>query len=195
MVTAPHLYQLSVDKYHAMIKAGIFDEDDPIELLDGELIEMSPQHAPHIGCVRRLNGLVHGAGVELGTVLVQLPLHLNWNSEPEPDLILLRPPAQQYDRRPAEPSDVLLLVEVSDSSRLYDRNRKVPRYAEAGIPEVWLVDLVEALVRIYRQPHNGVYQAQSTAARGEIVAAELFPSLSVTVDQILGPVDGLRDDA
>src|SRR6266567_1143689 len=141
MVTAPKLYRLSVDQYDAMIKAGVFREGAHVELLDGELIEMSPQHEPHIGCVRRLTGLVHAAGVEPGTVLVQLPLYVNRKSEPEPDLVVLRPPAQQYDRRRAKPGDVLLLIEVSDSSRLYDRDRKVPRYAKAGVPEVWLVDL------------------------------------------------------
>jgi Uma2 family endonuclease len=188
MVKGPHLYRLSVDEYDAMIKAGIFDEDAPIELLDGELIHMSPQGDLHNNVVRQLNGLFHAAGVEPGTVLVQGSLHLNQNSEPEPDLVVLKPPGEQYWGRHIEPADVLLLVEVSDSSRLYDRKRKVPLYAKADIPEVWLVDLVQQLVWIYRRPEFGVYQDRTRAFRGETISAELLPSLAVEVNQILGPI-------
>jgi len=188
MVTVPKRYKLSVHEYDAMIKAGIFDEDAPIELLDGELIQMSPQGHLHDNVVRQLNGLFHAAGVEPGTVLVEGPLHLNLHSEPEPDLVVLKPPGDQYWGRHAEPADVLLLVEVSDSSRLYDRNRKVPRYAGAGIPEVWLVDLVRQAVQIYRQPDKGVYQVQTRAVRGETISIELLPGLTFEVDQILGPL-------
>lgn len=189
VVEAPRRYHISADQLDKMVEAGIIDEGAPVELLEGELVEMPSQGLPHVNCVRRLNGLVHVAGIEPGTALVQSALRTAWDSQPEPDLVLLKPPASQYDARRAGPEVVLLLVEVAHSSRDYDRSRKVPHYARVGIAEVWLVDLDAEIIKVYRDPVGGAYRSQTIAVRGATVTSELFPSLTLEVDQILGPTD------
>src|ERR1051326_4617931 len=184
VLTAPH-YKLTVDQYDEMIRCCIFPPDAKVELLDGELIEMSSQGNRHARCVRALNGLVHAAGVVPGTVDVQLPMRLSETSEPEPDLSLLNPDREAYRQRKSATQDVLLIIEVAVSSRDYDRSEKVPRYAEAGIPEVWLVDLVEDVVRAYRQPEGGRYLSQSLAYSDEWIAPERLPNLRLEVREIL----------
>ena len=179
---APRTYRLSVDQYQKM--ACVFDEDEHVELLEGELIEMSPQHFPHKRCVRKLNGIVHAAGAEPGTVLVQLGVKVSDYSQPEPDVVLLRSPASQYDSRDWNNEDVLLMVEAGESSRRYDRERKMPVYAGAGIPELWLIDLVDELVRIYRRPVNGVYRFEAIANRGDTLTTDALPNLRLLVDDL-----------
>ncbi len=186
-MTAPQLYRLSVEKYDLMTSAGIFGEDDRIELLDGELIEMPPQSAPHASSIRALLGSAHAAAVPLDTVLVQMPFVLDPHSEPEPDFVVVRPPADQYRQRHPRASDVLLLVEVSGTSRDYDQRHKLPRYAAAEIPEVWLVDLQDDVVLVYRQPSEATFRVAQIVRRGEVLEAELVPGFRPTVDEILGP--------
>ena len=181
---APHTHRLTVEQYHKMICAEVFDEDKHVELLEGELIEMSPQHFPHKNCLRELTGIMHGAGAELGTVLVQLGVKVSEHSEPEPDLVLLRPPARQYRSREWSNEDVLLMVEAGEGSRRYDRERKMPVYARAGIPELWLIDLVDELVHIYRRPENGVYRYEAIANRGDTITPEALPNLRLLVDEL-----------
>jgi len=181
---APHTYRLTVEQYHKMICADVFPDGAPVELLEGELIEMSPQHFPHKSTVLYLTGVFQGAGAEPGTVAVQLPVQVSEHSEPEPDLVVLRPPARRYRTHDWTNSDVLLMVEVGESSRHYDRTRKVPVYARAAIPELWLVDLADELVHIYRQPLNGVYRFEAIANRGDTLTTEAVPALRLLVDNL-----------
>ena len=127
------------------------------------------------------------AGVPAGTLLVQMPLRIAWDGEPEPDLVVLRPLSDRYDARPPRGDDVLLLVEVADSSRDYDRERKVPGYAAAGVPEVWLVDLRDEVLQVCREPTGGGYRLIQVLRRGETACPLALPVAGLEVDQVLGP--------
>ena len=128
-----------------MAQAGVLAEDDRVELVDGEVTEMTPIGPAHAACVMRLTtALVPRAGAR-AVISVQNPLELGARLEFYPDIVLLHPPAERYLNRLPQPGDVLLVVEVADTSLESDREVKIPRYAQAGIKEVWLVDLRENL--------------------------------------------------
>lgn len=179
-------YRFSIDDYHRMAEAGILGEDDRVELIDGEVIAMSPIGQRHLSCVDRLNALLVGGLGPRAIVRVQGSVRLGPRSEPEPDLILLRPRADYYAAEPATGADVLTLIEVMDSSARYDRGTKLGLYAGAGIPEVWLVDLNQERVELYRRPFQGVHTEILIRPRGQTVSPEAFPDLLLPVDAILG---------
>jgi Uma2 family endonuclease len=189
VVTEPQRYRLSVKQYDRAVDAGTFRNAGRLELLDGELIEMPPQKAAHASAVRALMKSALAAGVVADAILVQMPFVLDPHSEPEPDFVVVRGPADQYRRRHPRAKDVLLLVEVSDTSRDYDRRRKLPRYAAARIAEVWLVDLQDEIVQIHRQPRAGAYRIVEIARRGDDIQAQFVPGFRATVDEILGPAE------
>lgn len=125
-------YRFSLDQYERMVETGVLTEDDRVELIEGEILEMPPQHPPHTTPVRRLTrALMEGVG-DRAVVLIQMPIRLPPSSEPEPDLALARPPDERYVARHPEPQDLLLVVEVSHTTQLYDRNLKIPLYARRG---------------------------------------------------------------
>ncbi len=178
----------TAEEYHALAEAGILTEDDRVELLDGRIIAMSPIGAKHLHCVNRLNELfarrVYRSEKPLARISVQNPVRLSPHSEPEPDLVLLRPDAPQ-DRTPI-PDDVLLLVEVADTSADFDRAEKRPRYAAAGIAEYWLVDLQAETVEVARTPENNDYAEITTAKPGDMLTVAVLPDLdALPVDAIL----------
>lgn len=176
---------LTVDEYHAMAEAGIFAEDERIELLDGQLIEMPPIGSRHFHCVNRLNRLLADrAPFEVG-ISVQNPVRLNDRSEPEPDLVLLRPGVDE-SRLPG-PDDVLLLIEVADTTLEKDRTEKLPRYAAAGIPELWIVALPEDRIEVYRRPAGNDYKVRLLFQRGDELDVEALPDAGpIPVDDVLG---------
>ncbi len=176
----------TVEEYHQMTRAGIFTEDDRVELIEGEIVEMTPIGSHHAACVRRLNRLFSQQIGERAFVSVQDPIQIGKHSEPQPDLALLRPHQDFYASAHPTPHDILLLIEVADSSLEYDREIKVPLYARAGIPEVWLVDLPEDRVLVYRQPAAQGYQEIGQVGRGEHLTPEAFPDLIVPVHEMLG---------
>lgn len=158
------VYRLSVAEYHRMGEVGILAPELRTELIDGEIIEMPPIGHPHAGTVKLLaNRLKELVGTD-AIVAVQDPVWLDDHSEPIPDIALLRPRADWYRNGHPGPDDVLLLIEVADTSLTYDREVKLPRYARAGIPEVWLVDLGGRRLDIHRCPAGHGY--------GEVVAPE-----------------------
>jgi Uma2 family endonuclease len=176
----------NVTEYYRMAEAGILTADDRVELIEGEIVKMSPIGSLHAACVKRLNKFLQRQFGDAAVIGVQDPIRLNDFSEPEPDVALLRPRADLYAQGHPTPGDVLLIVEVADTTVLSDRNVKVPLYARAGIPEVWLIDLPQEVVEIYARPAEGVYQVQRQARRGEQLTAETLPQLSLTVDAVLG---------
>jgi Uma2 family endonuclease len=179
-------YRFTVDDYHRMAEAGILGEDDRVELIDGEIITMSPIGSRHLACVDRLTGLLaRGVGLR-AIVRVQGSVRLGDRSEPEPDLVLLRPRQDYYATSPATPGDVLTIIEVMDSSAGYDRGVKLGLYARAGVAEVWLVDLNKAWIEVHRRPVSGVHAEIQIRQRGESVSPEAFPDLVLAVDSILG---------
>jgi Uma2 family endonuclease len=175
----------SVDEYEQMGRAGIFCEDERIELLDGEIVQMSPIGSPHAWCVKRLLRGFSGLG-DVAIISVQDPIRLGPSSLPEPDLALLRPEAPQ-DRHP-EPAEVLLVVEVADSSVNYDRETKAPLYGRSGLPELWLVDPPADRIEVHREPSPSGYRLVRYYQRGERLSPLFAPHFEVEVDTILGPV-------
>jgi Uma2 family endonuclease len=176
----------SVHEYERMVEAGILTEDDRVELIEGEIVEMSPIGKRHAACVNRLNALL---GRRLGReaiVSVQNPVQLGERSEPQPDLTLLRGRDDFYEHSLPTPEDVLLLIEVSDTTLEADRQIKLPLYARAGIVEVWLVNLNDEQIEVYAQPAGGSYQFVRCARRGESINAQSLAGLTLDVDAVLG---------
>ena len=176
----------TVEEYHRMMEAGILSEDDRVELIDGEIVEMSPMGSRHAACVNRLNALFSARVAQAALVWVQSPIDLLGRSEPQPDLALLRPRADFYAGRHPEPGDVLLAIEVSDTSLEYDRNVKVPLYARAALPEVWQMCLREEIVVIYRSPSAGAYRDVRRVGRGEQLSPQALPDIELSTDSLLG---------
>ncbi|MDX2168439.1 MAG: Uma2 family endonuclease [Deltaproteobacteria bacterium] len=178
--------RFTVDEYHRMGEAGVFGPEDRVELLDGEVIEMSPIGSEHAGCVNALSSIFSERLRRRTIVAVQNPFLLSNYSEPEPDLCLLRPRADFYRRSHPQPGDVLLVVEVASSSLGYDRGRKRPAYASAGVPELWIVDLAGEAVLVHRRPSGRTYRLSARYRRGANVAPQAFPDCRIAVADILG---------
>src|ERR1700687_3342868 len=165
----------SVAEYYRMAEVGILTEDDRVELIEGEIVRMSPAGSRHAACVKRLNSILTGRLRHLVLVSVQDPVDLDEYSEPEPDVALLHPRPDFYSGGHPTPSDVLLVIEVADSSETYDREIKVPLYARAGIRETWVVSLLTTAVHQYARPVNGRYQIHNEFKRGESIASVALP--------------------
>jgi Uma2 family endonuclease len=175
-----------VEEYHQMIRSGILSEDDRVELVKGEIIEMSPVGSRHAACVRRLNWLFSRNLGDQAIILVQDPIRLNEYSEPQPDLALVQPRPDFYEQAHPEPEDILLLVEVAETSLWHDREVKLLLYAQAGIPEVWLVDLAGKVIEVYQRPSPTGYQSTQKAPAGASLTPRNFPSLHLNATTILG---------
>jgi Uma2 family endonuclease len=184
-VVMPQWRLFTADEYDRMIEAGILHEDEHVELLDGEILQMAAMGSSHAGCVTFLTRWFITRMNERATVIVQSPIRLSDGSEPEPDLALLLPRADDYRKALALPNDVLLLIEVADMLLAYDRDRKLPRYAEAGIPEVWIVDLTSNTVLSHRGPSPDGYQSVATLGRGETLSPAAFPDLFLPIAELL----------
>ena len=179
-------HRFTVADYYRMVEAGILHEDDRVELIEGEVIDMAPIGSRHAWCVANLTILfVNGLG-ERTMVWPQNPLHLSDYSEPQPDLSLLRQrPDPRAPSNPA-PDNVLLAVEVADSSLRYDRDVKVALYARSGILEVWLVDLTHESISIYREPATDGYRTHVEVTGSEPFSPQAFPDFALTPDQVFG---------
>jgi Uma2 family endonuclease len=178
--------RFTIDEYHRMGEAGVLSEDDRVELLDGEIVQMSPIGSPHAGCVDRLTALFTRRLGGRAIVRVQNPIILDRRSEPQPDLTLLAPRPDFYSAAHPRPRDVLLAVEVMDSSRGYDRTLKLPLYARAELREVWLVDLAAQAVEVYRRPALRGYRQEQRLVAGRALAPLAFPRLRFRVRELLG---------
>lgn len=184
LAEARPIFRLGVEAYHQMIHAGIFGEDDRVELIDGELRAMPPINPDHAGKTNRLNRLLTLRVGDTGLVSVQNPLTLAPRSEPEPDLMLLRPRGDFYEGANPTPADTLLVIEICDTSLRYDREIKVPLYAAHGVPEVWLVDLQHRRLELYREPGSDGYRLLLRPDPSEVLAPLLLPNLRIRVDDI-----------
>ncbi len=178
--------RFTVEEYHRMAEAGIFSEDDRVELIEGEVVGMTAIGSGHQACVDRLTRLFASVRREQAIVRVQGPIRLGPDSEPQPDLALLRPRADFYAHAHPGPEDVLLVVEVAETSAEYDRTVKLPLYARSGIREVWLVDLATVSAEVCSDPTPGGYQRVRSIRRGERLTLGAFPGLELAADDILG---------
>ena len=178
--------RFTANEYQRMGQVGILGEDDRLELLEGEIVEMAPIGSRHQAAVDRLTRLFSNRVADEAMVRVQGPVRLGEDSEPQPDLILLRRRPDFYASAHPGPEDVLLLVEMSDTSPEYDREVKVPLYARHGIVEVWLVGLEAGIVDVYRGPTTQGYQEVSQLQQGQRLSLETLPQLELAVDEVLG---------
>ncbi|MCI0531887.1 MAG: Uma2 family endonuclease [candidate division Zixibacteria bacterium] len=169
-----------------MAEAGILGEDDRVELIEGEVVKMSPLGSLHAACVDRLITLLYPLINKIAIIRVQNPVRLSDFSEPEPDVALLKPRKDFYAEAHPRPSEVFLIIEVSDTSTEYDRNVKRRLYARAGIAEFWLIDLTAEALEIYNDPQNGEYLQKIFKKRGESFQSSAISDLTLEVDQILG---------
>ena len=177
---------ITVAQYYQMAADGVLHEDDRVELIEGSLHWMSPIGISHAFCVDYLADRFHELLAQRAWVRAQNPIHLDDLSEPQPDVSLLRWRDDRYRTAHPTPADVLLLVEVADSTLKEDRQMKAPLYARHDIPELWIVNLLASEVEVYTQPQNGRYQQRVVRRRGEQVAPEAFPDLRIAVDEIFG---------
>ena len=169
----------TADEFERMAEAGIFQDDERLELIDGEIFEMSPIGPGHGACVANLNKrFVLGVG-DRGVVWIQSSARMALRSVPQPDLALLRP--RSYRRANPRPDDILLVVEVADSSLRYDRTRKRQLYANAGIREYWVVSVEDEWVEIYRSGQGNGYEEARRFGGADPIAPLAFPDVVITV--------------
>jgi Uma2 family endonuclease len=174
-----------VDDYHRMARAGILSEDDRVELIDGEIVAMTPIGPRHNASVdRAVRALVTAMG-DQAIVRVQGSVRLDRFREPQPDLVLLRPQPDFYASRLPGPSDILLIIEMAESSLDYDRDVKARIYAQSGVPEYWLVDLDDRSVSCYTEPRGGAYQKLRHGRSGQSIAPEALPQCAIPVEMLL----------
>ena len=182
-------HRFTVEEYARMGVAGIFFEDDRVELIDGDVYEMTPIGPTHAGIVDELTELLVSRLAGKAKVRTQNPIRLDRHTEPQPDLVVARPRSSHYTDRHPEGDEVLLVIEVADSSLRYDREAKLPLYAKAGIPEAWLVDLTARTITVHTEPGAGGYAVEQGLGRGQEIASSSVAGLHLSVDRIF---EGLR---
>jgi Uma2 family endonuclease len=186
MAVQPRRYRFTTAEYHRLAEAGILGEDDRVELIDGEIIDMSPIGRRHQACVDQLAERFFEALGRRAILRVQGSVRLSDLSEPQPDLAVLRRRSDFYAGSDAAPDDVLLIVEVADRTLHYDRDVKVPLYARARVPEAWVVDITGQRVLVYREPGSRGYATSLEAQGDDRLSLEGFPELVLTADDVVG---------
>jgi Uma2 family endonuclease len=179
--------RFTLEEYYRMAEVGILGPEDRVELIEGEIIQMRPIGPRHATCVNALNRRLLQAVGDRAVLSPQNPVQLIPDSEPQPDVVLLRPPEGQYWEHRAEPADAMLVVEVAETSYRYDRHVKLRLYARAGVPEVWIVDLAHAVVDVFREPHATGYASEHRVERGGTIAPAALPDATIVVTEILPP--------
>ena len=174
----------TVESYQRLAELGVLGEDDRVELIAGQVVAMTPIGDRHASCVRRLHDLFARRALELAIIDVQNPVVLGANDAPQPDLAVLKRRADGYPRHPRA-RDILLVIEVADTTLAYDRDVKIPLYAGAGIPEAWLVDLVANAINVYRGPSEDGYRDVVTGTRGEPLRPLFLPGVAIAAAEIL----------
>jgi Uma2 family endonuclease len=178
---------LTVEEFEALAETEGWDEDTRVELLDGELVWMSAINDPHAACVRRLTQLFgRRYAADLAQVSVQNPIRVERYDEPQPDMALLRHRPDFYASATPTPTDILLLVEVADTTLRTDLGRKARIYASGGVSEYWVVDLNNGVLYVHRSPARGTYSERHVLARGERVAAGFAEHIEFAVAEITG---------
>lgn len=176
--------KFNVNEYQKMAEAGILTSEDRVELIRGEIIPMFPIGLKHAATVNRLNRLFHQKLNEKVIISIQNSIQLDNYSEPQPDVVLLKPRSDFYETQIPQPQDIHLLIEVSDTTIKYDKEVKLPLYAESKISEVWIVNLDSNTLEVYRQPQAQQYQQQQTNVKA--ISCLAFPDITLTIHEILG---------
>lgn len=178
-------HRFSVKDYYRMAETGVLRPDARVELLDGKIIDMSPIGPFHGGLVKRLSRMFNLKAKGRWIVSIQDPLRLDAHSEPEPDVMLLKPSADDYTSRHPQPDDVFLLIEVSDTTLDFDHSEKLPAYGRSGLTEVWIVNLNDSTIEVYRDPHFTGYASKTILRAGEQAKPLAFPDAVVDVGELL----------
>jgi Uma2 family endonuclease len=169
-------------EYDSMVEAGIFGPDDKIELIEGEIVQMAPQRTPHSVAIVMAQAAIQQVTAPEFHLRTQLPLVASESSEPEPDLAVVAGSPRDY--LASHPSAALLVIEISDTTLTFDRTVKKRLYARAGIPEYWIVNLVERKVEVHREPEGDEYARSFHARPGERVTP-LGGAADVAIDDLL----------
>ena len=187
MSQLPARHRVTVDEFERIVEAGVFAPDERLELIDGEIVDMSPIGNPHMACVNRLNTLFAPLSVA-GRAIVQVQgaFVASDVSRPQPDVALLRPRADFYATAGPGPTDVLLAVEVADSSLRYDTGVKRPLYAAAGVTEMWIVDLNGGVVEVATEPGPQGFVRLVRARPGDTISPVALPDVAIPVTELLG---------
>jgi Uma2 family endonuclease len=176
-ILEPQRHPVTAEEFLRMDRAGVFAPEARLELIQGEIVEMAPIGSPHAGRVNTLTRLFVQRAANRAVVSVQGPVIVSERSIPQPDLALLKLRADDYCDSNPTASEVLLAVEVADTTLAFDLGTKVPLYARAGIPEVWVVDVNERAIRVFRGPSASGYRTSFTAAGAERISADALPDV------------------
>ncbi|MBD2187633.1 Uma2 family endonuclease [Pseudanabaena mucicola] len=176
--------KFTTEQYHLMYEAGVFAEGDRLELINGEITEMSPIGKKHAVCVTRLNELFFRHLLGKVQIWSQNPILLNNGSEPQPDLAILKRREDFYESSLPTPADILLIIEVADSTISYDREVKMPLYAAAGIPEMWLFDLNSKMIEGYSQPSTIGYKRMQRYEQNDTFSMIAFPDVTFAWQEV-----------
>ncbi len=185
MSTVTQTRRIDVNEYYELADTGGLPANKRVELLEGEIYEMTPIGNRHAYGVSALHTFFSRQLNEKAVIWIQHPLRLSDYSEPEPDVMLLKPPLERYKGRHPMPDDVYLIVEVADSSLHYDRKKKIPIYAAYGIPEYWLVDLERGLVEVYHEAASGGYRQMEQYSGKQTISPMRFPECRLVVNDLL----------
>jgi len=178
-------HRFNVSEYYRMAETGVLRPDARVELLDGEIIDRSPIGHFHGGVVARLVRLLNKLSNDRWLVWPQNAVRLDENTEPQPDIALLKPSPDDYTGHQPVASDVFMLIEVADSSLELDRDRKLPHYGRAGIVEVWVVNLVDQAIEVHREPNFTGYSSTAILRAGDQARLLAFPDAVVDVGELL----------
>jgi len=178
--------RFTADEFVRMGEAGILRREDRVELIDGEIVTKMTIGPRHAACVDRATRLLVTRAGESAIIRVQGAVRVNLFSQPEPDLMLLRPRSDFYAPGHPGPADILLIIEVAESSLDYDRKVKAPLYARSSVHEYWLIDLNKNVVTCYSSPEHDTYRVARRFRRGQSLSPRLLPGVVVSVDELLG---------
>ncbi len=180
------IHRFTIDEYYHLAEAGILHEDDNVELIEGRIIDMTPIGSKHASCVKRIIELLTDRLQKRATIGVQDPIDLNEQTEPEPDITILKKRSDFYAEHHPRPEDVLLIIEVADSSINYDRSIKIPLYAKSGIQEVWLINLIENIIEVYQNPSQIGYKICKKVYKEDTISPLCFSDINIKASEIVG---------
>jgi Uma2 family endonuclease len=186
-------HRFTVDEFERIAEAGVFGEDARLELLNGEIVEMTPVGSRHIGCVAWIEDFLKELLGSAVNIFSQSPVRMLGTLRPMPDVTVLRRRADWYTSALASAEDILLLVEVADSTVLLDRNEKRRMYAEAEVPEYWVVDIAHNSVVVHHSPAAGDYTSVAEYQAGESWESPSLGGRTIAAGDVLGPALGLRE--
>jgi Uma2 family endonuclease len=179
------LKRWTITDYHRMIASGVLTPDDRVELLDGQVIEMVPQDPPHASTTDEGSDYLKTLFAGRAKVRAQLPITLSEHSEPEPDIAVVRIDENRYRNRHPNAADIFLLIEIADATLKRDRTYKAKLYAQADVPEYWVIDVNQRQLTVFRDPQNGMYQSEVVLLATDRIAPLAFPDIAIELQNLV----------